>query len=86
MMIPPVRDSPLWPRFLMMDPAGLGAMNYDQPAADGSSCKLMAESLRRMLQLDFQLAYDVHSGRIEREDFRKTINANWCWLDGESLL
>ena len=73
-------------RFMMMDPTGLGAMNYDQPAPDGSSCKLMAQSLRNILRLDFQLAYDVHSGRSEREDFRKTINANWSWLDGESLI
>ena len=34
-------------RFMMMDPTSFGAMNYDQPAADGSSCKLMAESLRQ---------------------------------------
>ena len=29
-----------------MDPGGLGAMAYDPPAADGSSCRVMAESLR----------------------------------------
>ena len=33
-------------RFQMMDPASLGALNYDQPAPDGSSCSLMAASLR----------------------------------------
>ena len=34
-------------------PHGLGAMSYDQPARDGSTCSLMARSLRKMLQLDF---------------------------------
>ena len=34
------------PRFQAMDPGGLGAMAYDPPAADGSSCRVMAESLR----------------------------------------
>ena len=72
-------------RFMMMDPTGLGAINFDQPAKDGSSCLEMAESLRKMLQLDFQLAYDVHSGKMKKEDFKKTINANWSWLDGEAL-
>ena len=36
-------------RFMMMDPTGLGAINYDQPASDGSSCHKMAESLRKGL-------------------------------------
>ena len=45
----------------------------------------MAESLRKMLDLDFEWAYDVHSGKSDREDFRKTINANWSWLDGADL-
>ena len=36
-------------RFIMMDPTGLGAINYDQPASDGSSCHKMAESLRKGL-------------------------------------
>ena len=48
-------------RFLMMDPAGLGAMNYDQPAADGSSCRLMAESLRdRYSQARLSLVQLLH--------------------------
>ena len=72
-------------RFQMMDPHGMGAMSYDQPARDGSSCSVMARSLRKMLQLDFELAYDVHSGRSSRQDFQKTIDANWRWLDGNSL-
>ena len=38
-----------------------------------------------MLKLDFQLAYDVHSGVSEREDFQQTIDASWRWLDGAPL-
>ena len=73
-------------RFQMMDPKGLGAMNYQQPAPDGSTCNLMAESLRKLLRLDFHLTYCVHSGKSSRENFRKSIDANWNWLDGKSLL
>ena len=64
----------------------LGAMSYDQPARDGSTCGLMARSLRKMIQLDFQLAYDVHSGLSSRQDFQRSIDVNWNWLDGNSLL
>ena len=73
-------------RFQMMDPTSLGSLNYDQPAPDGSSCHLMAASLREMLQLEFEQAIDVHSGLSSRADFQKTINAHWSWLDGTSLL
>ena len=73
-------------RFQMMDPNSLGALSYDQPASDGSSCHLMADSLRRLLRLDFHLAYDGHAGRSSREDFQKSIDVNWNWLDGNSLL
>ena len=37
-------------RFHMMDGASLGAMSYDLPASDGSSCSLMADSLRYLLR------------------------------------
>ena len=73
-------------RFQMMDPTGLGSLNYDLPAPDGSSCSLMAASLREMLQLDFTQAIDVHMGRCSRSDYQRTINAHWSWLDGTSLL
>ena len=73
-------------RFQMMDPHAMGAMSYEQPARDGSTCGVMARSLRKMLQLEFELAYDVHSGRSSRQDFQKTIDANWRWLDGDSLI
>jgi hypothetical protein len=46
----------------------------------------MAESLRTMLKADFKLATGVHIGQIKPTDFRKTIDANWNWLDGKSLL
>jgi len=73
-------------RFQMMDPTGLGAMSYDQPKKDGSSCSTMAESLRTMLKADFELAAGVHIEQTIPDDFRKTIDANWNWLDGKSLL
>merc|ERR1712241_1220963 len=73
-------------RFQMMDPHALGAMSYDQPARDGSTCGVMARSLRKMLQLEFDLAYDVHSGKSSRKDFQLSIDVNWNWLDGKSLL
>lgn len=73
-------------RYLMMDPAGMGAMMYDKPARDGSTCHIMANSLRRMLRLEFDSAYGVHGDFQTREDFRKNIDVNWNWLDGESLL
>ena len=38
-------------RFQMMDPNSFGAMSYDQPASDGSSCDVMAKSLRKILNL-----------------------------------
>ena len=74
-------------RFYMMDPNSMGVMGYDKPARDGSSCKLMASSLRKMLQLDFETVWDVHVGlEMSRETFQKDINASWNWLDGTSLL
>ena len=46
----------------------------------------MAESLRTMLKADFKSAIGVHIGQTKPSDFRKTIDANWNWLDGKSLL
>ena len=73
-------------RFWMMDPCSFGGMGYDQPARDGSSCKQMASSLRKMLRLDFEKVWDVHSQDMSAETFRKDIDASWNWLDGGSLL
>ena len=46
----------------------------------------MAESLRTMLRADFKLAAGAHTYQVSADDFRKTIDANWNWLDGKSLL
>jgi len=73
-------------RYMMMDPAGLGAMNYDQPARDGSSCTEMAASLRALLKMDFHSAAGVHIIQQTGEDFKRNIDCNWNWLDGGSLL
>ena len=73
-------------RYQMMDPSSMGAMMYDQPARDGSTCRKMADSLRKMLQLEFDSANGVHIDHQTREDFRKNIDANWNWLDGKSLI
>jgi hypothetical protein len=73
-------------RFMFMDHTGLGRMAWEQPAKDGSTCRLMAASLREALQLDFTSAIGVHFDFMDREDFRKTIDANWNWLDGKSLI
>ena len=72
-------------RFWMMDPKGMGCMCYDLPAADGSTCKEMATSMRNLLKLDFETAVCVHSGKMTAEVFKKDINANWKWLDGTEL-
>ena len=73
-------------RFLMMDPNNFGAMMYDQPKADGSSCKEMAHSLRKLLKLDFESATGVHIKMQSKEEFKKNINSAWNWLDGKPLL
>ena len=72
-------------RFHIMNPRSLGAMNYDLPAADGSTCKVMAESLRKLLKLDFTTTVCVHNGKMDALTFKKDIEANWNWLDGKSL-
>ena len=69
----------------MMDIKSMGAMNYDQPAADGSTCKIMADSLRGLLKLEFESSVCIHNGKQERDVFRKDIEANWSWLDGSLL-
>merc|ERR1719268_97548 len=74
-------------RFWLMDPNSLGPMaSLKGPAADGSSCKAMAESLRAALDLDFDSAAGVHFEPMTREEFRGAIDCSWKWLDGKSLL
>lgn len=73
-------------RFMFMDQTGMGRMMYEQPAKDGSSCTAMAAALRAALSLEWDFAMGVHFKRMDREDYRKTVDANWNWLDGKSLL
>lgn len=74
-------------RFWMMDPTNaMSALMISQPKKDGSSCKDMARSLRLMLSDDFDQAAGVHFCKMDRETFRKSIDLNWNWLDGSSLL
>ena len=46
-------------RYQFMDPNSLGALLYDQPAWDGSSCKVMAQALRKIVKARFQSAGNV---------------------------
>ena len=73
-------------RFQMMDPNSFGAMSYDKPISDGSSCNAMANSLREILKLDFESGLGVHISLQSREEFKKNIDAAWNWLDGKSLI
>ena len=73
-------------RYQMMDLDSLGAMSFVQPATDGSTCAIMANSLRRILKLEFEFALGVHISRQSSEDFKKNVNVNWDWLDGQSLI
>jgi len=73
-------------RFLMMDPNNFGPMTYDKPKADGSSCKEMANSLRKLLKLEFESATGVHIKMQSKEDFKQNINSAWNWLDGKPLI
>ena len=41
---------------------------------------------RKALALPFSTALGVHFDQLTREEFRATINCNWNWLDGTSLL
>merc|ERR1711892_689646 len=72
-------------RYQMMDPNSFGALSYDQPAFDGSTCKIMANSLRKIQKLQFESALGVHISLQTAEEFKKNIDANWSWLDGKSL-
>ena len=73
-------------RYQMMDPNSLGAMAYEQPAPDGSTCKIMANSLRTLLKLEFESGLGPHINLQTREDFKKNIDAAWNWLDGKPLI
>ena len=72
-------------RYWSMDPQGLWPMVPNAPLADGSSSKIMAESLRKALEMDFDTATGVHFKKMDGAKFRRSIDANWNWLDGKSL-
>jgi len=73
-------------RFWMMDPSLLWPLMLTPPNPDGSSSAEMAKSLRHVLSLPFETAVGVHFDPMEGEAFRGGIDANWNWLDGQSLL
>jgi len=73
-------------RYQLMDPNCLGVMLYDQPAFDGSSCRLMARSLREVVEAKFDVAYGVHFDEMRGESFREAMDKNWNWLDGKPLV
>jgi len=75
-------------RFWALDhtTSGTGPMLYTPPSTDGSNPALLAASLRTNLRLAFDSAMGVHFDHMEREQFRQTINLNWSWLDGRSLI
>ena len=72
-------------RYQFMDPNSLGAMAYDQPGPDGSTCDVMAKSLRELLKLEFESAAGTHINLQTREEFQKNVDAAWSWLDGKPL-
>lgn len=78
-------------RFMGLDASSpFSKLMIDEPKADGSSCAEMANSLRKILQLDFDMvlsAHSCHEKGIDGEEFRKTLDVSWGWLDGgRSLL
>ena len=73
-------------RYWAMDPQLTWPLQLTPPKDDGSSCREMASSLRSVLALDFDLAVGVHFRTMEAEQFRRAVDLNWNWLDGESLL
>jgi hypothetical protein len=68
-----------------MDHTGMAQIMYEPPKPDGSTCTLMAASLRKALSLPFSTACGVHFGEMTRDEFRETVNLKWNWLDGTSL-
>ena len=73
-------------RFWAMDPQLMWTFQLTPPKDDGSSSKDMASSLRTALALDFDQAVGVHFRTMKADEFRRAVNLNWNWLDGESLL
>jgi len=73
-------------RFWMMDRNMFGNLMLDRPSVDAISRSTMADSLRKVLGLDFQHVLCVHHyGVISANDFKRSVNRSWRWLDGKSL-
>ena len=73
-------------RYWSMDPQGIWPMVPNPPLEDGSSSITMANSLRKALSMDFDTATGVHLKVLDGDKFRRSVNANWNWLDGKPLL
>jgi len=74
-------------RFSAMDPAGsMSSISYPSPNRDGSSCIELAGFLRKINKLQINQVACVHSHLQSSEDFKKSIDCAWNWLDGKSLL
>jgi len=74
-------------RFWMMDPkCAFSIMGVTPLPKDGSACTTMAESLRKLLREDIDQAVGGHIDYLTGEDFKNSIDMNWNWLDGRSLL
>ena len=74
-------------RFSAMDPTStFSQFNWTPPASDGSSCNDMAHSLRDVLSTDYKTVVSVHWGIIPGGDFKISINKDWKWLDGSTIL
>ena len=73
-------------RFWAMDPKLMWNFQLTPSKDDGSSSGDMATSLRRVLALDFDQAVGVHFRTMKADEFRRAVDLNWNWLDGNSLI
>ena len=73
-------------RYGLMDPNHFGILMYDTPALDGSSCRIMAKSLRDLVKTKFDYANGVHFEQVSGEAYVEAIDKNWNWLDGSPLV
>ena len=74
-------------RYQLMDPNSMGILLHDQPRWDGTSCEIMADSLRRVIKAKFEFVHGVHfDQQLEREVYVSSLDVSWNWLDGKSLV
>ena len=70
-----------------MDPDATASMScWNLPPTDCTHYTRMAESLRKVNSLEFHTAVGVHHNPMKAEDFKKSIDASWNWLDGKPLM